>query len=113
MNILIQLKNNIEYEIYTLKEYLKIDETIKINERYCEKINENYQTLINEYNNEINLTQLQKIIETKKNYINKINILLYNTCNHEWLYDSIDIDPDTSKSIIYCNKCFINKEDYT
>lgn len=110
MNILIQLKNNIEYEVYCLKEYLKINETIKMNETYHEKINENYQTLINEYNNEINLTQIPKIIETKKMYINKINTLLYNTCNHEWKYDSIDIDPDTTKSIIYCTKCLINKE---
>ena len=26
-------------------------------------------------------------------------------CNHEWITDLIDIDPDRSKSIKYCRNC--------
>lgn len=28
-------------------------------------------------------------------------------CNHEIVHDLIDIDPDRSKSITYCEKCYI------
>ena len=30
-------------------------------------------------------------------------------CDHEWVDDLIDIDPDTSKHICYCIKCEVTK----
>ena len=38
------------------------------------------------------------------NLINNIYI-----CDHEWIDDVIDIDPDTSKHICYCIKCEVTK----
>ena len=31
-------------------------------------------------------------------------------CEHVWIDDLIDIDPDRSKRIIYCEKCELHKE---
>jgi hypothetical protein len=30
-------------------------------------------------------------------------------CEHEWIDDIIDVDPDTSKHICYCIKCEVTK----
>lgn len=30
-------------------------------------------------------------------------------CDHEWIEDDIDIDPDRSKRIQYCTKCEVTK----
>jgi hypothetical protein len=46
------------------------------------------------------LQLLQKMIETK----------LTNACDHEWTYDSIDLSPEQSQTICYCNKCEITKK---
>jgi hypothetical protein len=37
----------------------------------------------------------------------KNNII--NQCEHEWVKDLIDIDPDRSKEICYCIKCEMTK----
>jgi hypothetical protein len=41
-----------------------------------------------------------------KNIFSLINEYILENCNHDKVYDLIDIDPDKSQSIIYCSKCF-------
>jgi hypothetical protein len=38
--------------------------------------------------------------------VHAVKTYLKNRCDHNFLYDYVDIDPDTSKQICYCNKCY-------
>jgi len=40
-----------------------------------------------------------------RNIIKLIDSYLETNCNHEYVDDMIDIDPDTSKNIRYCIHC--------
>lgn len=60
-----------------------------------------------------NLIQIKSLLISceKNDEINEIvkhvdNILLKN-CTHRIVDDVIDIDPDRSKSIQYCEKCYV------
>jgi hypothetical protein len=44
--------------------------------------------------------------DTQTNVRNKTK----NNCEHEWVKDLIDIDPDRSKEICYCIKCELTKK---
>jgi hypothetical protein len=46
------------------------------------------------------LTDYKNIVEHKLN----------NICKHEWIYDHIDIGPESSQSITYCRLCEISKK---
>jgi hypothetical protein len=46
-------------------------------------------------------------IKTENNNIKIINTFLMRYCTHEIVSDDIDITPDTSTKIRYCNKCGI------
>lgn len=35
---------------------------------------------------------------------------IVNRCNHEWVIDTLDIDPDKSQHICYCVKCELTKK---
>mgnify|MGYP001165315797 CR=1 FL=1 len=47
--------------------------------------------------------RFQKMVKDMECYID-------GQCNHNWVHDLVDIDPDRSKSIIYCTLCFITKK---
>lgn len=49
------------------------------------------------------ITNLETLIKYVENHIK-------NKCNHEWIKDLIDIDPDRSKEICYCVKCEITQK---
>ena len=56
--------------------------------------------------NEMNVN----ITDNLKVLLSYINILIEQTCDHEWVIDTIDIDPDRSREICYCIKCEITKK---
>tara|TARA_A100001015_G_scaffold292903_1_gene368796 strand:+ start:1251 stop:1475 length:225 start_codon:yes stop_codon:yes gene_type:complete len=56
------------------------------------------QILDNEFKNKIN-NEYSKICKLVEEYVVK-------HCDHHIVNDLIDIDPDRSKSILYCDKCF-------
>ena len=49
-------------------------------------------------------TKLQK--PAYKTILDLVNSYITNRCNHYIITDSIDIDPDRSKVIYYCEICF-------
>jgi hypothetical protein len=63
------------------------------------------------------LNNLIKLIETNNNTLPALETFveaylkgfvptnILDKCNHEFIFDSIDIDPDRSKQICYCIKC--------
>jgi len=49
------------------------------------------------------------VSEQTDNYkciVKMVHTYLNNNCKHQLVYDYIDIDPDTTKQICYCSKCF-------
>ena len=58
---------------------------------------------------EADLCFLRSQLETKEHLLHEINTRIDENCHHSWVTDLIDIDPDTSKTIIYCKHCEKNK----
>tara|TARA_B110000438_G_C15550524_1_gene536717 strand:- start:418 stop:630 length:213 start_codon:yes stop_codon:yes gene_type:complete len=60
-----------------------------------------------------NMIEIKNIlISSEKNeeinaILKKVDEFLLKHCRHEIVDDLIDIDPDRSKSIQYCEKCYI------
>jgi hypothetical protein len=50
-------------------------------------------------------TDNSKLLYNKNIVEDKLN----NICNHEWVDDYIDIDPDRSQKITYCRLCEVTK----
>lgn len=112
---LLKMKPNNDYitaylneikEIYKkMKEesvYFLIDTSLNCTEslvQYNKMITE-IDTLLNQQND-----HLQQLILLNNKISNKLTCF----CKHEWLTDSIDIDPDRSKTIEYCKICGTTK----
>lgn len=105
---------SIDYYLHSKKTYKNISyhlkEIINLYSDFIE-LTKDEDNLYN-YNKEEDITNLLKIktgYEDKlkelsffKDFVNnKITLL----CNHEYVHDSIDITPDTSQNITYCEKC--------
>ena len=41
-----------------------------------------------------------------KDILTQINSFIENYCDHHYIYDMIDINPDYSQTIRYCEKCY-------
>ncbi len=52
---------------------------------------------------------VQRLTNEQKNELEKVNRQIHKLCDHEWIHDLIDIDPDRSKSICYCAHCYMTK----
>ena len=97
VNDLLIFKHYIENEITTFQNNIKnIDDYI--NE------NGNKYKIYNSY-----LNFLTQSLNYYQNLIKKIDGKLFITCKHKWIKDYIDISPDESKQIIYCEKCMLTK----
>ena len=65
-----------------------------------------FKTYLNTYNNVEEYDNLINNLETLKTFF---KFQITNKCEHEWITDLIDIDPDRSQLICYCVKCEITK----
>ena len=67
--------------------------------------------LFNQYVNIFDNTELYNgLITNLETLTNYIHSHIKNTCDHEWINDSIDIGPDRSQDICYCVKCEVTKK---
>jgi len=109
LDVIIELRDNINKQIYFFTD-LQNSES-KINNDMCiiEQQNTNKSlsiidsTLSDDYHElcKINNNQLKNL----RKYLNIVNNIIYNRCNHIWIEDYIDVDLDTSYKLIYCNNC--------
>jgi nitrate reductase NapAB chaperone NapD len=53
---------------------------------------------------------IKDLTKTLSEYRDIIELNIESTCVHKWILDTIDIDPDRSKQICYCNICGISKK---
>ena len=54
-------------------------------------------------------------VERKKEIQNlkkQCDMYIHSLCNHEFIKDEIDIDPDRSKTIVYCRFCELDEADF-
>lgn len=68
-------------------------------------------TLLTQYLNMFDDTEIyNESIINLETLIKHVEYHIKNKCNHEWIKDLIDIDPDRSKEICYCVKCEITQK---
>ena len=102
---MIQMKQNIE----NLKSHIK--ETIlrqQIQDETVDTDSDSMRELLNTY-----YTYLQYCVarmDHLEHLIANTNLEITNHCCHEIITDYIDIDPDKSMTIKYCNKCSLTFE---
>jgi len=78
-------------------------------------LNNNYflEDKDNIFNKLVNLFDEEALNDLIKD-LHKFNTLIiekiYNCCNHEWIEDLIDLNPDQSQTITYCRLCEISKK---
>jgi hypothetical protein len=95
------LKNTHDKIHYKLEEILNIYNEINIFFNLENEINDEEIQIVN-YLNKLFYSIQKEVNFIKQIYSKKVE----NICCHEMIYDLIDINPDTSKIIKYCNKCY-------
>lgn len=94
-----KIKNNLENIIYSYNEISYISTS---NKNFNNKPSVSFE--IND-----DLINYKKKLENICLTIKIINNLLFISCDHNFIEDTIDITPDKSKSIIYCSICECSK----
>jgi len=100
---LIELRNNVQNQLRSINNVKEIHHQL-INILRQEAFN----ILLPEYKG-IHLPISQDEYTKELNEcVNNINKIIYNQCHHNWIVDDIDIDPDRSIQIKYCEVCQLN-----
>ena len=110
MNLYSDLVNNIEHTKTHMCKIINLKDSItKMDSNYFDtKCNDQlFKQYLSMFEDVEMCNELFNNLETLKQYIeDKIE----NRCIHEWVNDSIDITPDSSKDICYCVKCEVTKK---
>jgi hypothetical protein len=94
--------------LYNSRMLLKeINKSIKTNNNTYFDENSEIMYRLNSILNDKGLKELMFLLTDYKNYISEKQ---KDCCNHKWITDLIDIDPDRSKIIVYCELCEITKK---
>jgi hypothetical protein len=90
---------------YNLKFNIIKENILFLDNNYFTKDNNKKETVISKvFDNRIEL-----FTQYLLNYKNIVEDNLQNICNHEWVEDEIDINPDNSQKITYCRLCEVTK----
>ena len=84
----------------------------EINEYAKENILNNERELYILFNSDANMEIFLERKKQIKNLKKICNQYIYYLCNHEFVRDDIDIDPDKSNTIYYCRLCELNEEHF-
>ena len=87
-----------------------IETCVEIDEYTDEYVSNNDRALyiiFNSHANKKNFLEKKQEIQNLKNICNQY---IHSLCNHEFVKDDIDIDPDRSKTIIYCQLCDLSDD---
>ena len=115
IDYLLKMKNENDYAIAYLKEinenHTKMkEETILFLIDTSLNVNEN----VLQYNKHV--TEINELLNEQNEHIKslllsneKIRSKIISLCKHEWVQDSIDVDPDRSQTIEYCKICQFNR----
>jgi len=95
------------YETKISISQIKNDIKFLDNNFFLEENDNIYGKLLNLFDEDAIYDLIQDISQFKNIVTNKLD----NVCNHEWINDYIDIDPDKSLPICYCKHCEISKKD--
>jgi hypothetical protein len=100
INHFLSSKKNLEKILSYLNE-IKLS-YCEIQMESCQDINSEYITdQIDEYEKKITEVELS---------LKHLNQIIYSNCEHTFVEDIIDINPDRSQNIIYCTICEYTKE---
>jgi len=110
LDFYLKLKNQYNLLIFSIDEIICNYREI-INISYNERLqSNNKEEVTNFISNCINIKNVyQKHKENIQVMQRETDIKIANMCNHEYIRDTIDIDPDRSREIYYCKICGITK----
>jgi len=101
--ILLNLKKGIEMNISFLNEMINIK-----NEVLCMSRDTDISIIeepLNDFNNKFQFKCIKEEIDVLKQQLQQINHKLILSCEHIFINDEIDIDPENSIRIRYCINC--------
>jgi hypothetical protein len=109
IELILHLQKICVNRLYLLKNIISDNEGLeylryKNNVKYCKSLNT--------YHSIINIANIDKEIHDVNTFLTDITTELACRCNHNFVYDDIDITPDESKVIHYCSICEINYDVY-
>lgn len=111
LDIYTEVNNNIEQLKASRQRFVEIHKAIDLLDnnyfetKYTDEIFKQYLNVYNDDNETFN-ELLSNLDMLKINIQDKIK----NMCNHEWINDTIDINPDRSQNICYCVKCEVTRK---
>jgi len=111
LDYLLTMKSDNDYICAYLKEINNIHTKMKENTLFYlidTSINTNLE--YSQYNK--NISEINELLNHQSEFIRHVIVLneklsqkIVSLCKHDWITDTIDIDPDTSKTIEYCKIC--------
>jgi hypothetical protein len=115
LDYLLNMKSENDYICAYLKE-IKNNHTKMKEETLFNLIDTSINTNLDYAQYNKNISEINELLNQYSEHLNhlillngKLNKNISLLCKHEWIVDSIDIDPDRSKTIEYCKICELTK----
>lgn len=109
IDLILHLQKICENRLFVLKNIISDNDVVE-----CLQCNDyvNYSKILNTYYSSININNINKEIEDVNSVLTDITKTLAGICDHNFVYDDIDINPCYSKVIHYCTICEIDYDVY-